>query len=511
MDNNVSPAINAAIIKSLAPFTDADVEELKGSLSEGARVARPEDSFYDKGIERWSTAAQKLASIVAFPKTPSDVSQAVLFSIKHGLELAVCGGGHSTSGSSSTQGGLCINLSGMRKVEVNAWDKTVTAEGGALWKDVDVEAGKFKLAVVGGTVNHTGIGGLTLGGGYSYLTPAHGLTIDNLLSVEFVLADGSITTVSHTENPDLFWAARGAGTSFGVATKFTYQAHDQLDNVWAAKIVFDMSGFAPIIDFANNLLEKKDPKSWLFVGSGHMPPKPDTPSILCICFYNGTDEEAMSVFGPLLKLKEHVIYSHCHLMPYSEVNGLINDACAHGHRRTMSGCAFIPSQERSRELAWESFNSLKQFVKRCPDASHSFVLLEFIPFDKVCEVAQTSTAFANRGAYCNLLYIMCWDAPESDQPVRDFVREQVQAARIQFLEDRIKLRQEGAIDPETASSVGEYFNHDTNSSDVDGSTAFGPNYNRLVELKRRYDPQNVFCKGPNLMPRIQNQGSSAVI
>lgn len=358
----------------------------------------------------------------------------------------------------------------MRAVEVNVEAKTVTAEGGALWKDVDVAAGKEKLAVVGGTVDHTGIGGLTLGGGYSYLTSAHGLTIDNLLAVEFVLADGTITTASHTENTDLFWAARGAGTSFGVATKFTYQAHDQPDNIWAAKIVFDIHGFEPVIEFAQRLLETKDPKSWLFVGSGHMPPKPVVPSILCICFYNGTYEEAMSVFGPLTRLKEHQIYSHFHQMPYSEVNSLINDACAHGHRRTMSGCAFIPSHETSRELAWKSFDSLKQFVKKHPDAAHSFVLLEFIPFDKVCEVAQTATAFANRGAYCNLLYIMCWDKPASDHPVRDFVREQVGAARIQFLKDRAKLRVEGNIDPVTESSVGEYFNHDTNSKKPFSST-----------------------------------------
>jgi FAD/FMN-containing dehydrogenase len=119
----------------------------------------------------------------------------------------------------------------MRKAEVDPAQKTITAQGDALWADVDEAAAEHGLATVGGTVNHTGIGGLTLGGGYGWLTGAYGLTIDNLLEAELVLADGSIVTASHTENEDLFWAVRGAGACFGVATKFVYRAHEQKNQI----------------------------------------------------------------------------------------------------------------------------------------------------------------------------------------------------------------------------------------------------------------------------------------
>lgn len=126
-----------------------------------------------------------------------------------------------------------IDLSLMRQVTVDPSVMTITAQGGCLWVDVDEAAGKYGLATVGGTVNHTGIGGLTLGGGYGWLSGYHGLAIDNLLSVRMVLADGSLVTASDAENPDLFWAVRGAGQSFGVTVEFTYRAHEQKDPVWA--------------------------------------------------------------------------------------------------------------------------------------------------------------------------------------------------------------------------------------------------------------------------------------
>ncbi len=120
----------------------------------------------------------------------------------------------------------------MRHVSVDPETKIITAQGGCIWADVDNAAADHDLAAVGGTVNHTGIGDLTLGGGYGYLTPAHGMVVDNLLSVQLVLADGSIVTASQSENTDLFWASRGAGIGFGVATSFVYQAYEQKEPVW---------------------------------------------------------------------------------------------------------------------------------------------------------------------------------------------------------------------------------------------------------------------------------------
>lgn len=141
----------------------------------------------------------------------ADIATTLLFCKKHQVDFAVRGGGHSTSGSSSSEGGVVIDLSEMRKVEIDPIEKTITAQGGCIWEDVDEAAGEHGLATVGGTVNHTGIGGLTLGGGYGWLCGKYGLTIDNLLEVQMVLANGDVVRASDKENTDLFWAVRGSG------------------------------------------------------------------------------------------------------------------------------------------------------------------------------------------------------------------------------------------------------------------------------------------------------------
>lgn len=271
-----------------------------------------------------------LQGIIVYPTSPEDVSAAVLFSKTHNLEVAVRGGGHATSGSSSTDGGLCIDLSNMRSVTVDAAAKTITAQGGALWSDVDSEAEKYGLAAVGGTVNHTGIGGLTLGGGYGYLTGKVGLVIDNLLEVELVLADGSIIAASETENKDLFWAIRGAGSSFGVATKFVYQAHEQKGLVWGGMLIFPKAQLEQVIVFANTILEEGNGDKTMLIGFG-APPPAFLPVIMVVVFYNGVEEEAKKFYEPLLNLGP--LADMTKPMKYSGVNAMLNDAMVHGFRR----------------------------------------------------------------------------------------------------------------------------------------------------------------------------------
>jgi FAD/FMN-containing dehydrogenase len=217
---------------------------------------------------------------VVLPTTAQDVSKAVLFAVEHKLELVVKGGGHALSASSSTDGGLVIDLGNMRAVTVDVAKKTVTAQGGALWSDVDEATHPHGLAAVGGTVNHTGVGGLTLGGGYGYLSPKVGLTIDNLLEVEYVLADGKVVRASEKEHTDLFWAARGAGAAFGVATEFVYQAHDQKSEVWGGLVVFEIGKFEEVIRFANGLLVEVQEKAIMLVALAVCSPMMKTSGML---------------------------------------------------------------------------------------------------------------------------------------------------------------------------------------------------------------------------------------
>jgi FAD/FMN-containing dehydrogenase len=189
----------------------------------------------------------------AYGAYTSYISKTIQFVQKYGLDLATVGGGHSIAGTGSTQGGVLINLSRMRRVTVDPTNRAVIAQGGALWEDVDRAAAEHGLATVGGVINHTGVGGLTLGGGYGWLSGQYGLVVDNLLSVTLVAADGRILTASVDENPDLFWAIRGAGHNFGVVTEFKIQAFEQKNEVYAGLLAFTPDELERVIEFSNTL------------------------------------------------------------------------------------------------------------------------------------------------------------------------------------------------------------------------------------------------------------------
>jgi FAD/FMN-containing dehydrogenase len=206
-----------SIGESKRRVTADDINNLRSLLNgTEAEVRGPGDTGYDKSIDRWSKAAEKPAGVAIAPTSAKEVAIAVKYAAENGLDLAVKGGGHSTAGVSSTDGGVLIDLqSKMRKVTVDTDKQQLHVGGGALWMDVDDAAWEKGLATVGGTVADTGVGGLTLGGGYGVLSGAHGLVIDNTVSFEIVLANGEIKRASKEENPDLFWAMNGAGQNFG--------------------------------------------------------------------------------------------------------------------------------------------------------------------------------------------------------------------------------------------------------------------------------------------------------
>ena len=197
-------------------------------------------------------------AIVVYPLSEEEICGVVKFAAENSIELAVRGGGHSTSGSSSTDGGICIDLSKLNEVLVKPKENIVIVEGGALWADVDRAAAEHGLAVVGGTVNTTGVGGLTLGGGYGYLVGEYGLVIDNLLEVTMVLASGKIIRTTAVKESDLFWAIRGAGASFGIVLTFTFKAHKLDTPVWGGTLVIDIEELDKVVAFANDFFKVRD-------------------------------------------------------------------------------------------------------------------------------------------------------------------------------------------------------------------------------------------------------------
>lgn len=207
---------------------DGDIGQLRQLLhGTNAEVRAPSDEGYDKSIDRWSKAAEKRAGVAVAATSAKEVSITIKYASEKGLDVAVKGGGHSTAGASSTDGGLLIDLGRMRNVDVDTEKQLLYVQGGCLWSDVDEAAWKHGLATVGGTVADTGVGGLTLGGGYGHLSGGYGLVIDNTVSITVVLANGEIKTASKEQDPDLFWALNGAGQNFGITTEFVLKAWPQ--------------------------------------------------------------------------------------------------------------------------------------------------------------------------------------------------------------------------------------------------------------------------------------------
>ena len=380
--------------------------------------------------------------------TPEEVAIVIKFARKHNIEQVVRGGGHGTSGASSTEGGIVVDLSKMRRVTVDPVNMTVSAEGGCLWKDVDEAAGEYGLAAVGGTVNHTGIGGLTLGGGYGYLTGRFGLVIDNLLSAKLVTANSEIVTASPDERPDLFWAIRGAGASFGAVVEFTYRAHPQRETVWAGMAVFPLDKLSTIVKFANDFALAGNPDATFNFGFT-TPPHAPGPMLVTLGFYNGQAVQGKKIFGPLFEAEP--VFHNFRPMPYCQVNSLLNDSAEHGGRKIIGGAACaVP-------FAPDFYESVKEdllaFIKEVPAAKETLLVFELVHHGKLREVDGEATAFANRGPYYNAVCMTKWDDPKDDGKCRNFTHQ----LKVRVSDYLIKTAEVG---PE---HVGKYENYNGES------------------------------------------------
>ncbi|KAH7079307.1 hypothetical protein BKA63DRAFT_263438 [Paraphoma chrysanthemicola] len=462
-----------------------DYSSLKNLLKDSkAEVLLPEDGAkYEKSIERWSEHCIKRASGVVLATSADDVSATLAIIRKHKIPFTVRGGGHSTSGAASIEDGIVIDLSKMRKVTVDPTAKTIKAEGGTIWEDVDVEAAKYGLATVGGTVNHTGVAGLTLGGGYGYLSGKYGLTIDVLESVEIVLASGEHITASSTQHPDLFWAIRGAGANFGVVTSFTFRGFEQKNPVFAGPLIFLPDKLPEIVKFANKFHETTDGNQALMWGFS-APPPGNAPVVLTQLFYNGTEEQGKAFFADLFELGP--IANMSSMIPYEKLNSLLNHAAGFEGRKQFGGGAFkLPLDPAYVQALHTEFTEFT--TKGHERLNESLMLFETVPYKKIVEVPNGETAFANRGDYYNVAIQMKWFDPALDNEIRTFSR------------NLLKKASETAAGRSEDGGVGQYGNYA--NADVEANEIFGANVKRLEDVKHKYDPDNLFSHGTRLTPR----------
>lgn len=441
-------------------------------------------------------------------------AQAVKYANDQGLDLAVKGGGHSTAGASSTDGGLLINLSKMRHVNVDAEKRLLYVQGGCLWHDVDVAAWQHGLATVGGTVADTGVGGLTLGGGYGHLSGKYGLVIDNVVGATVVLADGNVVNASEERHSDLFWALLGAGQNFGVTTEFVLKAYPQAE-VFGGTLVFapTAENIQKLVDACNDLYQVKEtpdgPQTRAQGRCGSLlaltkpPPAGGQTMILFLCCFNGTEQEARSVLEPFFGIGP--VMDTMAVMPYPKVNNLVPAVV--GMRSSMKGAAFV--MPLRAEFVSNIIAEYDKFLSEVPDAAASLIAWEL--YDPVKLSSLQTGSFANRGHHLNGLVMPLWEKPDSDGICRKWARDM-----------SILFKNELEAHGEEAGNgvdggVGRrghkgaamlYGNYDVSCMpsllrretdklqqyDEKSKDIFGDNYEELQKIKAKFDPGNMFDK-----------------
>jgi FAD/FMN-containing dehydrogenase len=472
-------------------LTSSQIDELKTLLPTSTLLTPASGPAYTASVSRWSSAASKPASLCLLPTTAGEISTAVQFASEHNIDVAVKGGGHSTAGASSTEGGLLIDLGNMRGLSVDAGRKLVTAGGGATWADVDTESVKHGLCTVGGTVSDTGVGGLTLGGGYGWLSGKHGLVIDNLVECTMVLADGRVVRCSEEEEPELFWAVRGAGQNFGVAVEFTYRAFEvPRSGFWAGILMFapEEEVLSKVVGCLNRYYTPGNPEFKGRVAGGlglaKPPPARGNTLVLVPIIFQGTEEEGREAFKELLELGP--IMSTMASVGYEVVNTIL--AAPIGMRVSMKGSSFqLPVRT---EFFGEVLRSFDDFVEKTPDAAASMILWEF--FDPTAMVTKsTGGSFANRGFHLNSMIAPFWTDEANDTVCRQWARDVAEMFKAENKKWGMATGKNGEMKGKQGAVMiyGNYDQYEEKSRDV-----FGDHYPRLQELKGRYDPGNLFNK-----------------
>jgi FAD/FMN-containing dehydrogenase len=387
---------------------------------------------------------------------------------------------------------MVIDLTRMRNVSVDPAARTVTYEGGCLFGDVDSALAAHGLATVGGIYNQTGVGGLVLGGGHGFLAARHGLAIDNLVSVEMVLADGSIAEVSETQKPDLFWAVRGAGAQFGIVTRFTSRAHPQGD-VWGGALLFTLDKVPELVGFANEFHNRGAIDHNYMIAFGCAPPEYTTPTVIVGTFYNGPATQAEKFFAPLLALSP--IANFTGGMPYATTNTLFNPRFEGPGRKLIGSCTVLMPLDA--DIIAEAGRRFLDFITSHSDMTKSVLAFEFFPTAAIQATPHDATAFANRGEHYLAVMVLMYDDASHDAEVRAFKRE---------LSDYIitTCGYHGKRAPGGPAPFYVNLEHESLSPE----DAFSDHVERLRELKRRYDPENVFHKWHGVMvePKTSTSG-----
>jgi hypothetical protein len=448
-------------------------ESLRGS------IVTPQDGGYDDARSLYNAMIDKRPAVIARCADVADVIAAVNFGRDSGLLVAVRGGGHNGAGLGSCDGGLVIDLGSMKGIRVDPDRRTIRVGAGCTQGDVDHAAHAFGLAVPAGIVSTTGVAGLTLGGGHGYLSRKCGLTIDNLVEADVVLADGSYVTASNDSNVDLFWALRGGGSNFGIVTSFLFNAHP-VSTIYGGVIFWDAAQARQIMQWYREFLPSAPEELCCFLGLKAVPSAEPFPRDIwgrricaLISCYNGPVETGERIMAPVRKAFPDIMLDVMGPMPFPALQAMFDPLLPKGLQWYWKG-DFV------REL---SDQAIDLHIAHAEQAPPGLSLMHLYPIDgAVHRVAPADTAWNYRDVTWSMVIAGIDPDPQMAPRLMEWGRNYWQALH-------------------PFSAGGGYVNFIMNDEDQSRVQAsYGKNFERLATIKKKYDPQNLFRVNHNIRP-----------
>ena len=454
------------------PVQDA-VHALRASLR--GEVIQPEDERYDDLRALYNGMIDRHPALIVRCTDVADVQAALKFAAEHALRLAIRGGGHNGGGLGSVDGGLVIDLGPMHGVRVDPAGRTVRVEGGATWGQVDHATHPFGLAVPSGIISTTGVGGLTLGGGLGHLTRKYGLTIDNLLEADVVLADGQLVTASAEQHPDLFWALRGGGGNFGVVTSFLFRGQP-VDTVVGGPTLWTLEQAPEVMRWYREFIVNAPEDLNGFFAFLTVPPAPPFPEALhlhkmcgVVWCYTGPQEKAEEVFAPIRDFGPPALHG-IHDMPFPALQSAFDGLYPPGHQ-------WYWRADFVKELSDEAIATHVGHARTLPTMQCT---MHLYPLDGAAHrVGQQDTAWSYRDATWGEVIVGVDPDPANADTIKDWC--------VNYWE---------AVHPH--SMGGAYVNMMMDEGQDRVRAAYRDNYDRLRQIKARYDPDNVFNVNQNI-------------
>ena len=458
----------------MAPQSKEALIKLSGTIK--GRVLGPDDSAYDEARQVWNAMIDRRPAVIVQPANGDDVAPAIKFAREKALEISVRGAGHNIAGNAACNGGVMIDFSQMKQVRVDAAKKRAYVDAGATLGDMDAATQRHGLATPVGINSTTGIAGLTLGGGFGWLTRKHGMTVDNLVSADVVTADGKKLRASEQDNPELFWALRGGGGNFGVVTQFEFALHSVGPEILAGLLVFPFAQAKQILtqyrQFANTAPE--DLSVWVVLRQA--PPLPFLPQdvhgrevIVLPIFYAGAATEGERLIDQL-RAFGNPHGEHVGTQPYAEWQKAFDPLLTPGARNYWKSHNFT-------ELSDGAIDSMIEYAGKLPSPQCEIFIGHIA--GAANRVPSAATAYAHRDAKFVLNVHARWEDTAQDGNCIGWARAFFKASA-------------------PYASAGAYVNFMTEDEGERVTAAYGSNYDRLAQLKRRFDPENVFHLNQNI-------------